>query len=145
MTAKTFVVHHEKCTMSNAAIQKILCLKCHAVLDATDNYCRHCGEPTVIVAQSGNARPRTTGGGYDPASRPPSFVESPWVILPLIFLVLGPLALPLLWRSRQFSPLWKNIVTAITLAYTLLLLGSVWFSVQEALKSFGELDKLRAL
>jgi len=55
------------------------------------------------------------------------------------------LALPLLWRSRQFSPLWKNIVTAVTLAYTLLLLGSVWFSVQEALKSFGELDKLRAL
>ncbi len=129
--------------MNAPAIQKILCLNCHAVLDATDNYCRHCGEPTVILADSG--RLRTSAYGYDPASRPTSFFESPWVILPLIFLVLGPLALPLLWRSRQFSPLWKNVLTVITLVYTVFLIVSVWFSVQEAMKSFRELDKLRAL
>ena len=131
--------------MNAPAIQKILCLKCHAVLDATDNYCRHCGEPTVILADSGNTRSRSFTHGYDSASRPTSFFESPWVILPLIFLVLGPLALPLLWRSRQFSPLWKNILTVITLVYTVFLIVSVWFSVQEAMKSFRELDKLRAL
>jgi len=131
--------------MSTPAIQKILCLKCHAVLDAADNYCRHCGEPTVIMAESGNARPRSLTHRDDSASRPIGFLESPWMILPLIFLVLGPLALPLLWRSRQFSFFWKNVLTVITLVYTVLLIVSVWFSVQEAMKSFRELDKLRAL
>ena len=131
--------------MSAPAIQKILCLNCHAVLDATDNYCRHCGEPTVIMAESGNARPRPVAHGYDSASHPIGFFESPWVILPLIFLVLGPLALPLLWRSRRFSLLWKNVLTVITLVYTVFLMASVWFSAQEAMKSFRELDKLRML
>jgi hypothetical protein len=131
--------------MSDPTIKKIVCHGCHAVLDATDNYCRRCGEPTVILAERGGAKPRMAPQAFDPADRPPGRLESPWVVLPMLFLVFGPLALPLLWRSRQFTLLWKNVLTAIMVVLTVFLLWSVWFSLQQALEPLRELEKIRGL
>jgi len=40
-----------------------------------------------------------------------------WVLV-LLFLVLGPLALPFLWRSPRFSRPLKVVLTVLALAYT---------------------------
>ena len=40
-----------------------------------------------------------------------------WVLV-LLFLVLGPLALPYLWRSPSFSRRLKVVLTVLVIAYT---------------------------
>jgi len=43
----------------------------------------------------------------------------PWVVLLLLFLVLGPFGLPLVYKSPAFNRPWKIFLTVLTLAYTL--------------------------
>jgi hypothetical protein len=61
----------------------------------------------------------------------------------MLFLVLGPLALPMLWRSRDFSLLWKSILTAAMLGVTVLLIWGIWWVTHQTMMSLQELDKLR--
>jgi hypothetical protein len=126
--------------MDHCVHAKTACLRCHAVLDAGDHYCRRCGTPTGRAASSGTSLPV----GEEAAPSPVQFRywESPWIVLTLLFLVLGPFAIPLLWRSRRFTLLWKNILTALVLALTALLLWNVWLVVQRALGSLHDLDGL---
>lgn len=42
----------------------------------------------------------------------------PWVVILLIFLVLGPLGLPLVYKSPKFNRAWKVVLTFLTLLYT---------------------------
>ncbi len=51
----------------------------------------------------------------------------PWVTVALLFLVLGPFGLPLLYKSPAFSQAWKWILTILTLFYTVYL---VWATVK---------------
>ena len=54
---------------------------------------------------------------------PAAWWESPWVVLPLLFVVLGPFALPLLWRSRRFTRPWKTALSVVVVGITLF---AVW-------------------
>jgi hypothetical protein len=56
------------------------------------------------------------------------------MVLVLLFLVLGPLGLPLLWRSPRFSRGWKIFLTAVMVVYTALLAESVVASVRLAME-----------
>ena len=109
--------------MSNPISPDIICRRCRAVLEATDNYCHSCGAPTANLA-----------------AQKPRWSESPWVILPLLFLILGPLALPLLWRSRQFTASWKSILTVLVTGITVFVCFECWQAVQQTL---AELQKLQ--
>jgi hypothetical protein len=109
--------------MSNPIRPEIICRRCRAVLEATDDYCHNCGGPTANLA-----------------ARKPSWSESPWVILPLLFLILGPLALPLLWRSRRFTTSWKSILTVVVTGITVFVGFELWQTVQQTLV---ELQKLQ--
>ena len=40
-----------------------------------------------------------------------------WVLI-MLFLILGPVGFPLLWKSPHFTKTWKLILTALTLLYT---------------------------
>jgi hypothetical protein len=40
------------------------------------------------------------------------------MVLVMLFAVAGPLALPLLWRSRRFSSAWKTALTVLVLSLT---------------------------
>lgn len=51
----------------------------------------------------------------------------------LTLFVLGPLALPLVWRSPAISPRGRRIGTALVLAYTIALVWQVWVAVHIAL------------
>lgn len=57
-----------------------------------------------------------------------------WVVLLLLFFVLGPFGLPMLWKSPRFSKSWKQILTVLTLLYTVALLWVCVSTVQEALR-----------
>lgn len=42
----------------------------------------------------------------------------PWVVLILLFFVLGPLGLPLVYKSPKLNRAWKILLTLVMLAYT---------------------------
>ncbi len=48
----------------------------------------------------------------------------------MLFAGLGALALPLLWRSRRFSMLWKVILSVVVVAYTAAVLWLIWYLVE---------------
>jgi hypothetical protein len=95
--------------MNDLLIETTVCHGCYAVIDAGDNYCRHCGTNlNGLSDRHGAAGPLGSRPVLASVVQRPKLSESPWVVLPLLFLVLGPLGVPLLWRSRQFSLLWKS-------------------------------------
>jgi hypothetical protein len=122
--------------MSTSAAPDIVCCRCRAPLDASDNYCRRCGAATANVAGLPGHREATQFGGA-----PARWSESPWVILPLLFLILGPFALPLLWRSRRFTTAAKYALTVVTAVYTVFLCWETWVIVKQALPAVRELQR----
>jgi hypothetical protein len=133
--------------MADLVIEATVCHGCYTVLDATDNYCRHCGLSTVSRADLSEGDPSAASFTARPAFasgiQQAKWSENPWVVLPLLFLVLGPLALPLLWRSGRFTLVWKGVLTVIMVGLTVFFLWSVWFSLHQALAPLRELDRLR--
>jgi hypothetical protein len=51
-----------------------------------------------------------------PGSRTKWYYRPAWVLV-LLFVVLGPIALPILWRSPSFSRPVKVVLTVLVLAY----------------------------
>ena len=64
----------------------------------------------------------------------PAWYYRPWAIIVLLFVVLGPLGLPLLWRSPSFTRAWKIALTVATGVYTLLLIDSMVAATRLALE-----------
>src|SRR5262249_57722064 len=69
----------------------------------------------------------------------PKWYYRAWSVVLLLFLVLGPLGLPLLWRSPSFSRGMKLILTIVVLAYSVLLLKAVLTAVRLALEQMNAL------
>jgi hypothetical protein len=61
----------------------------------------------------------------------------PWAVVVLLFLVLGPLGLPLLWKSPSFTRGWKIVLTLAMVVYTLLLIDSVIVATRLAMEQLG--------
>jgi hypothetical protein len=123
--------------MNSPIIPKIVCQRCRASLDADDNYCRRCGAPTANVAG-------VSGGGWaatDSSAERPSWWDRPWFIVLMLFLVLGPLALPLLWRSRQFSLQWKITLTVLVTVLTGWLCWRLWLALQQTAAMLDQIQK----
>jgi hypothetical protein len=63
----------------------------------------------------------------DPQARPAatdvSWYYRPFWVLVLLFLVLGPLGLPYLWKSPRFTHGMKVLLSIAVVAYTGLLIG----------------------
>ena len=70
-----------------------------------------------------------------PAGPPPTskWHQSVLFVLLMLFLVLGPLGLPLLWKSPKFSTLWKIVLTAGVLLFTCWLISLCYSTIQTAL------------
>lgn len=125
--------------MDNPVPAKTVCLRCRGVLDAEDNYCRRCGTASGVLDSRSAAFPAGVESG--PAT-PLRFWESRWIVLTLLFVVLGPFAIPLLWRSRRFTLLWKNIVTVLAVLQTVLVLWMLWVIMQQLVGPLRELEEL---
>ena len=78
------------------SLAQLTCARCKEPMDAVDRFCRYCG----------NKRGSAT-----------SLQDRPMVILGLLFLVIGPLALPLLWRSTSFTRNQKIGISIANLAF----------------------------
>ena len=74
-----------------------LCRKCRRVIASAHKFCPHCGQRQDL------------GSAW--------YYHPVWILL-LAFLALGPLAIPLVWRSRQMSVTGKIVMTVAILLYT---------------------------
>ena len=61
-----------------------------------------------------------------------------WVLI-ILFGVLGPMGLPILWKSTQFSKPWKQILTVLTLLYTLLILKMTLDAVLTSVRTLSDM------
>ena len=59
--------------------------------------------------------------------------QSVLFVLLMLFLVLGPLGLPLLWKSPRFSTLWKILLTAAVLIFTVWLISLCYSTIRTGL------------
>jgi len=126
-------------------IEKTVCPRCVAVLDVGDRFCRHCG-----AAMSPDGSPVSAGAAdWPPLAAPapsrPRWTDNPWIVLALVFLVLGPIGLPLLWRSRRFTPLWKTVITALVLALSAAVGARIWHTIRASLAPLDQLRQIRGL
>ena len=71
----------------------------------------------------------------------PRWYYRPWWVLLMLFAVLGPFGLPLLWKSRSFSRWSKIALTAAVAAYTILLVDVVRIGIQAAIRALEPMDK----
>lgn len=135
--------------MSVAESAKIVCRQCFALVDAGDDFCRHCGTSTAAAPQLDG--PQTAPGPLSPVlaqlvggpgARKSQWTHYPWFVLALL-VSFGPFGLPMLWRSRQFSRTWKFALSALVLLVTALLVWQVWYFMYKALEPLRELQKLR--
>jgi hypothetical protein len=67
------------------------------------------------------------------AARRTSWYHTPLGIALLAIFVLGPLALPLVWRTPAFGARGRWIASVLILAYTAVLSWLVWIDVQRVL------------
>ena len=68
-----------------------------------------------------------------PPAAPPQgrWYHSVWFVVLMLFVVMGPLAFPLLWKSPRFPLAAKIALTVVVVAFTVWLLGaSVHFVTQ---------------
>ena len=63
--------------------------------------------------------------------------HSLWFVLLMLLFVLGPFGLPLVWKNPNFSRPVKAGLTALTVLYTLLLLGGMLHAVRAVLDQLG--------
>ena len=60
--------------------------------------------------------------------------HSVWAVVLGLFVVLGPLALPMLWQSSRFTRSAKMFLTVATLVYTVGILGFTYASVRAMMR-----------
>ncbi len=63
----------------------------------------------------------------------PAWYHRPWWVLLMLFVVLGPLGLPLLWKSPSFSRWSKIALTVAVVAYTILLVEAALNAIRAAM------------
>jgi hypothetical protein len=134
--------------MGTPGIEHVLCRRCYGVVDAVDNFCRRCGTP-LNIGQFSPTSPPTSGMlraelACEPSKSPGTakWSQNPWVVLFVLFFVLGPLGLPMLWRSR-FSLLWKFVLTVLMTALSVFIVAMIWHTTDQALAPLRELQKMK--
>ncbi|HKN40469.1 MAG TPA: hypothetical protein VJ456_15335 [Acidimicrobiia bacterium] len=68
---------------------------------------------------------------------PPGWYYRPWSVVLLLFFVLGPFGLPLLWKSPGFSRGMKIALTVAVITYSALLIETVLVAVRAAMEQIG--------
>jgi hypothetical protein len=95
-----------------------MCRNCRRVIEPGFKYCPHCG------------RRQHPGSAW--------YYHHVWILL-LSFNVLGPLVLPLVWRSPQMSRTGKAAAAVAILLYTALGVYAVWLMGEMYWRYFNEL------
>ena len=107
------------------------CARCFAVLPPEAKVCGECGLPRALATTSSA-----------PAPSPAKWHHNIWVLLGLIVFVLGPLALPMVWRNPRLSTSAKLMLTAATLLYTFWLIDATIRATRAVLGSVDAMNTL---
>ena len=78
----------------------------------------------------------------NPKKEEAAWYLKPWAVILSLFFVLGPLGLPLLYKSPKFNRTWKVILTILTVLYTGYVAVVVIESVREISRRIAELQAL---
>lgn len=70
-------------------------------------------------------------------SPPLKWYYQPWTVVLLLFFVLGPFGLPLLWRSPAFSRSMKIALAVAVIACTVLLVDGVLAAIRAVMEQMG--------
>ena len=74
----------------------------------------------------------------EPAEAQP-WLENRWLLMATLFLALGPLGLPLLWKARTIGNVEKAIVSLLVILESVALGGLVWYSLSMLLRAIHDL------
>ena len=96
------------------------CRACGTAAAAEANYCHHCGKTL-----------------HGPGAR---WYHNVWIVLAMIFFVLGPFALPLVWSHPRFSRVGKVCLSALTLIYTAWIIILIQQMIQTVTEHFNQLN-----
>ena len=123
-----------------AEIEKIVCHACYSMLDAGDKFCRYCGKPTGPVEE----QPTSTKTASTKPSHPPKhkWADNPWMVLLMLFAVLGPLALPTLWRGNAFGRRGKIVLTVLLVIASVLVIWLCAILLKPIIEQYKEVFRL---
>ncbi len=114
----------------NLENKKLICPICSTELDATDNFCRHCGAATGHDDPNSNPSAAEIVNVHVVQETPPAgrrLSDNRTFVLIMLFLVLGPIALPLLWRGRAFTGRQKTLLTLVVIVLTIFVVWLTWY------------------
>ena len=110
-------------------LEAIPCPSCGVLLDAAATFCARCGVRSPATSSSASGK----------------WYHNVWFVLIMLFLVLGPFGLPLVWQNPRFSRRVKIVLTLITVVYTLLLVYGTIAAVRVILNRLLDSNALWAL
>ncbi|MBI3458288.1 MAG: hypothetical protein HY002_21160 [Candidatus Rokubacteria bacterium] len=70
----------------------------------------------------------------------PRWYYNVWFVLFMLFFVAGPFGLPLVWRNPRMSRGVKLVLTAVMMAYTVLLVDMTRRMFQAVVNEFNQLN-----
>ena len=70
----------------------------------------------------------------------PKWYYNVWFTLLMLFFVLGPFGLPLVWKNPRFSRRVKAVLTLITIVYTVLLVDTTVRAVRAVLEHLEQFN-----
>lgn len=111
--------------------------RCRGQLETAHAICPNCGaraDNAPVAAEPVPETPRPTPMTAIAASR--------WKVLALLFVVLGPLALPVLWKSPRFSRAGKLVLTILVAIQTVAVIWILWYFVSWFLDEFRQVIEL---
>ncbi len=124
--------------MSAEDLNSVLCPRCSAEVNAHDKFCRRCGT-SLWGDAAGSAGPAEKSEGAALKPEPHSRAK----VLVLLFVLLGPLALGVLWKSPRFSRVEKWSLTILVAVLTVIVFALLWWAVDRFIDALGEVQRLQ--
>ena len=110
-------------------MNELACPLCNAAIEPGRTYCARCEQ---LLSGSSVSRPA------QPAH--PKWYYNVWVVLLMLFFVLGPLGLPLVWKNPNFSRWIKIALTLAMVVYTALLIEATLKAVAAVMNQMQQLN-----
>ena len=103
--------------------------------------CTLCND-AVLPEQKYCTRCEQLLGGVKPPgpSKPKKWYHNVWVVLFMLFFVLGPFGLPLVWKNPSFSRWIKIALTLAMVVYTLALVDVTLRAARAVMNEIGQLN-----
>ena len=84
--------------------------------------------------------PAPQTGTSESAPVKPKWYYNVWFTLLMLFFVLGPFGLPLVWKNPHFSRRVKAVLTLLTIVYTVLLVDATVRAVRAVLEHLEQFN-----